>query len=69
MVSHLIKKQEADNMPLKLTNADYVKFLSNTPAQAKAKLHSLEQAAGGIVLYLNANKTEHILNKKEHLHS
>ena len=33
---------------------------ANTPAQAKSLLHSLKQAAGGIDLHLNADKTEYM---------
>ena len=33
-------------------------FLANTPTQAEYRLHSLEQAAGGIGLHVNADKTE-----------
>ena len=35
-------------------------FLANSPAQAKSQLHSLEQAAGGIGLHVNADKTEYM---------
>ena len=41
-----------------MTDADYADHLAlliNTPAQAKSLLCSLEQAAGCISLYLNAN--------------
>ena len=33
-------------------------LLANTPAQAESLLHKLEQAPGGIGLYVNADKTE-----------
>ena len=33
-------------------------LLGNTAAQAESQLHSLEQAAGDIDLYFNADKTE-----------
>ena len=49
-----------------IMDADYANELAllvNTPAQAESQLHSLEQAAEGIGLYMNANKT--VLNKKE----
>ena len=47
-------------------STDDLPLLVNTPAQAKSLLHSLEQAAGGISLNKNANKTEFMcLNKKE----
>ena len=38
--------------------ADNLALLENTPAQSKSLLHSQAQAAGGISLYVNANKTE-----------
>ena len=46
-----------------ITDADYVGdmvLLTNTPAQAKTMLHSLEQAAAGIGLHVNADKTEYM---------
>ena len=45
-----------------ITDADYandIALQANTPAQAKTLLHSLEQAAGGIALHVNADKTEY----------
>ena len=41
-----------------MTEVDHSALLTNTPAQAKSLLHRLEQAAGGIGFYVNANKTE-----------
>ena len=44
-----------------ITDADYaddIALLPNTPAQAESLLHSLERAAGGVGVYVNANKTE-----------
>ena len=38
--------------------ADDIALLSNTPTQTKSLLHNLEQAAGGIGLHVNADKTE-----------
>ena len=46
-----------------MTDADDVDDLTlliNTQAQAKSLLKSLEQTPGGIGLYRNANKTEHM---------
>ena len=40
--------------------ADDIVLLGNTPTQAKSPLHSLERAAGGIGLLVNADKTEYI---------
>ena len=44
---------------------DDLAFQANTPAQAEFLLHSLEQAARGIGLYVEANKTNKTLNKNE----
>ena len=48
-----------------ITDADYVDdiaLLANSPAQAKFLLHSLERAAGGIALPVNADKNRiHVL--------
>ena len=44
-------------------DADYtndIALLANTPAQAETLLHSLEQAAAGIGLHVNADKTEYM---------
>ena len=44
-----------------ITDADYaddIDILANTPTQAETLLHSLEQAAAGIGLHVNAHKTE-----------
>ena len=44
-----------------MTDADYIDdlaLLRNTPVQAGFLLHSLEQAARSIGLYVNANKTK-----------
>ena len=38
--------------------ADDIMLLANTPAQAESLLHSLERAAGGIGLHVNADKTQ-----------
>ena len=45
------------------TDADYandITFLANTPTQAETLLHSLERAAAGISLHVNADKTEYM---------
>ena len=39
--------------------ADDIALLSNTPTQTEILLHSLERAAAGIGLHVNADKTEH----------
>ena len=38
--------------------ADYQALLSNTSPQEGSQLHSPEQAAGGIGLYVNANNKD-----------
>ena len=46
-----------------ITDADYaddIAILANTPNQAETILHSLEQAAAGIGLHINAHKTEYM---------
>ena len=40
--------------------ADDIAVLANTPAQAKTLLHSLEWAAAGIGLHVNAHKIEYM---------
>ena len=59
-----LTKKRSRRYPAKtITDADYVDdiaILANTPDQAKTLLHSLEQAATGIGLYVNAHKTEYM---------
>ena len=46
-----------------ITDADYaddIVLLANTPTQAETLLYSMEWAAAGIGLHLNAHKTEYI---------
>ena len=43
-----------------ITNTDNIALLANTPAQAKTLLHSLEWAAAGIGLHVNAHKMEYM---------
>ena len=38
--------------------ADDLSLLANIPDQVESQLHCLEQAANGIDLYINADKTE-----------
>ena len=45
--------------------ADDLVLLVNTLTQAESLLHSLEQAAGRIGLYMNANKTESVYFKQK----
>ena len=61
MVSH--KKGKKMKPAETITDAGYahdITLLANTPTQAESLLHSLEQAAGGIVLHLNGDKTEYM---------
>ena len=51
-----------------MTDADYaddLALLTNTPAQAESQFHTLEQAAGGINLHVNANKREFMCFNQE----
>ena len=57
-------KEKKQKYPAKtITDADYaddIAILANTPNQAETLLHSLERAAAGISLYVNAHKTEYM---------
>ena len=49
------------------TDADYAgdrALLVNSPTQAKLLLHSLEEAAGGIGLHMNAKRSTCVLIKR-----
>ena len=55
------KKSSRRYLAKKITDTDCdddIAILANAPVQAKTLLHSLEQAAAGIGLYVNAHKTE-----------
>ena len=59
----LTKKSSRRYLAKTITDANYsdeIAILANTPNQAETLLHSLEQAAAGIGLYLNAHKTEYL---------
>ena len=60
--SFMLTKKRSRRYPAKLiTDADYaddIAQLANTPNQAEKLLHSLERAAAGIGLHVNAHKTE-----------
>ena len=46
-----------------ITDADYaddIALLANTPSRTESQLHSLERAAGGRGLHVNADKTEYM---------
>ena len=59
-----LTKKRSRGYPAKtITDADHaddIVILANTPNQAEALLHSLERAAAGIGLHVNAHKTEYM---------
>ena len=59
-----MEKQEAGRYLVRtITDADYandIALLVNTPDKAESLLHILEQAASGIGLHVNADKTEYM---------
>ena len=59
-----LTKKRSKRYPAKtITDADYaddLALLANTPNQAETLLHSLERAAAGIGLHVNAYKTEYM---------
>ena len=56
-----LTKERTRRYPAKtITDADDIALLANTPAKAETLLHSLERAAAGIGLYVNAHKTEYM---------
>ena len=63
-----LTKKRSRRYPAKtITDADYlddITLLANTPNQAETLLHSLEQAAAGIGLHVNAHKTEYMCYKQ-----
>ena len=65
-----LTKRRSKRYPAKtITDADYaddLAILANTPNQAETLLHSLERAAAGIGLHVNANKTEYMCYKASH---
>ena len=59
----LTKKRSRRYPATTITDADYaddIAILANTPDQAETLLYSLERAAAGIGLYVNAHKTEYM---------
>ena len=60
----VLTKKRSRRYPAKtITDADYaddIALLANTPKQAETLLHSLERAAAGIGLHVNAHKTEYM---------
>ena len=63
----VLTRKRSRRYPAKtITDADYaddIALLVNTPNQAETLLHSLERAAAGIGLHVNAHKTEFIYQK------
>ena len=59
-----LTKERSRKYPAKtITDADYtddISLLANAPAQTETLLHSLERAAAGIGLHVNAHKTEYL---------
>ena len=67
-----LTKKRSRRYPAKtITDTDYaddIARLANTPNQAKTLLHSLERAAAGIGLRVNAHKTEYMcFNQAGHI--
>ena len=62
--SFKLTKKRSRRYPAKtIADADYaddIAILANTPKQAETLLHSLERAATGIGLHVNAHKTEYM---------
>ena len=68
---HILKKAtKRQYLSEIITEADYADdlvLLTNTPAQAKSLLQSLEQVAGSIGIYVDVNKTEFMCLIREKL--
>ncbi len=60
MESKALVKSTNINVATDTNYADDIAILANTPDQAETLLHSLEQAASGIDLHVNAHKTEYM---------
>ena len=63
----LTKKKSRRHPAKAITDADYaddIAILANTPNQAETLLHSLERAAAGIGLHVNAPKTEYMCHNQ-----
>ena len=59
----LTKKRSRRHPAKTITDTNYaddIAILANTPDQAETLLHSLERAAAGISLHVNAHKTEYM---------
>ena len=58
-----LQRKKAEVPRKTITDADYaddIALLANTPKEAETLLHSLERAAAGISLHVNAYKTEYM---------
>ena len=59
-----LTKEKKQRYPAKtITDTDYaddIALLANAPTQTETLLHSLEQAAAGIGIHVNAHKTEYM---------
>ena len=58
--NHITVKIICNPNPNPADDADVIAILANTPNQAETLQHSLEQAAAGIGLHVNAHKTEYV---------
>ena len=59
----LTRKRSRRHPAKTITDADYandIALLANAPTQAKTQLHSLERAAAGIGLHVNAHETDYM---------
>ena len=59
----LTKEKSRRYLAKTITDTDYadnIALLANAPAQAETLLHSMERAAAGIGLHVNAHKTEYM---------
>ena len=56
----LTKKRSRRYSTKTITDADDIALLANAPVQAETLLHSLERAAAGIGLHINAHKTDYM---------
>ena len=56
----LTKKRSIRYPAKRITDADDIAILANSPNQAETLLHSLERATEGINLHVNAHKTEYM---------
>ena len=67
-----LKRARGKRYPVQtIMNAEYaddIALLANTPTQVKSLLHNLEQSAGDIGLFVNADKMDNMyFNQKGHI--